>query len=128
MKKLNKVAAQDALRYFEALAVRDEVYAKVAANPAYEEAIGKALDKLMENAPPQATQIELPLKTSHVSSKLVKAGLLIGAIYVLHETGVDTKIWEGAKKLAGRFKSEAARVRQDKTYETYEVPRKDETA
>lgn len=103
-KKLNKIARTDAQRYHNALLVRDEVYAKVDANPAYHQALVNELDKLEAIAKPAVA-----VKTSSGPS-LKTIGLLVVGAVILHETGYDAIIWNKVKSFGRQARAKAQEV------------------
>lgn len=112
MKKLNQLAIEDAQRYFNAVGVRDEIYAKVDANPAYHAAIEKELDKLFTSQPTAvvATQdpFVVPVKTGMSrSTKIKTVAVLVVGVAILHETGYDSILWDKAVRWAKRTKKAA---------------------
>lgn len=106
-KKLNKIARTDAQRYHNALLVRDEVYAKVDANPAYHQALVNELDKLEAVTKPAVT-----VKTSSGPS-LKTIGLLVVGAVILHETGYDEVIWNKLKEFGRKARAKAEEVAEE---------------
>jgi hypothetical protein len=108
-KKINKLALEDAHRYYDALKVRDEVYARVDASPLYQKAITEELDKLAAVVP---TAPAKPFRTGTGPSLKTIAVLVVGVI-VLHETGYDEILWNKVKSYGRKARAKAEELKEE---------------
>lgn len=104
MKKIDKLAINDAARYIEAQKVVDDVRAKCYANPAYGDAVGAAYEKMY------ATQVSVPVRKAPSGPSLKTIGLLVVGAVILHETGYDEVIWNKVKSFGRQAREKAQEV------------------
>lgn len=105
MKKVNKVAAQDAVRWVDARETINEIMTKYQHNQQYAKAIDSAVLEL--DAVPAAVSQRMP---SPGMKRAAKIGLLVAGVIILHETGYDEVLWTNAKRLFRRGKRAAQKV------------------
>lgn len=99
MKKINKLAAQDAARYIEANATISRIGDRFYADPAYAKAFDSAYSKIQAN--PTAIEVAKKMRTP-TAVKLRQGAIIFAAVVILHETGYDEVLWNKAKS-AGRY-------------------------
>lgn len=115
MKKINKIAAQDAARYIEANRFLSQVGDRFYTDKAYAEAFDNAYAKL------QANQTSVLIASKMSSPKVItfkRVAIVAVAAVILHETGYDEVIWNNVKRFFKRAKAKAEEL-QEEAKETF---------
>jgi len=110
MKKVNKIAAQDAVRYIQAKKTLNEINQRAWQDVKYADAVDAAVNRIESNA----TSIALAEKSSSPLVKGLKVGAVVAiAAIVLHETGYDTVLKDKVVRWAKRTKHAAEEKAED---------------
>jgi len=99
MKKINKIAMQDATRFIEANKFLSDVGDRFYTDPTYARAFNTAYEKIQANQTAVLVAEKLGTPTA---IKIRRGVIIVAAVVILHETGYDEVLWNKAKS-AGRY-------------------------
>jgi hypothetical protein len=113
MKKINKIATQDAMRLVEADKFVTDVIIRANTDPKYNDALEKAYRNIQANQ----TSVAIAQSSSRVIT-LKRVGIVVAAAVILHETGYDEIIWNKIVRL-GRIAKSKVEVAVEETKEAF---------
>lgn len=109
MKKINKIAAQDAARYVEANAFLSEIGDRFYADKNYAKAFNDAYDRIAANQ--TAVYVAQKLSTP-TAVKIRRVGLIAVGVVILHETGYDKVVWDKLKSFGRKAQAQTNEVKE----------------
>jgi len=110
MKKINKIAMQDATRYIEANKFLSDIGDRFYTDPAYAKAFDAAYTKIQQN---QTAVLVAEKLGTPLAVKVRRGAILVAAVVILHETGYDTIIWNKLKAYGRKARAKAQEVKDE---------------